>query len=102
MRAVGLGQGSQAVGSVFESLACQKIYDPEISEILRGSLRKLSALSEKIFSTENHDTPPPPLLIHSFIRYWKLSETQYRRVPLQSFSILPDKQKSTANRDITL
>ena len=64
MTAVGLGQqGSQAVGSVLESLACQKIYDPEISEILRGSLRKLSALSEKLFSTENHDTPrPPPFL----------------------------------------
>ena len=37
-------------------------------------------------STEKFDTPP--LLIHKFMRYRKLSETQHRKVPLQSFSAL--------------
>ena len=43
MTAVSLGQqGSQAVGWGFESLPCQIF--PEISETLRGSLLKFSAL----------------------------------------------------------
>ena len=57
MTAVGLGQGSQAVGSMFESLPCQKltIYPlhfsiPEISETPRGSLMKIfGTVRQKIF-----------------------------------------------------
>ena len=68
MTAVGLGQqGSQAVGSGFESLPCQKplrfhplhFSIPEISETLKGSPTKFFCRDKK-FSTEKFDTPPPP------------------------------------------
>ena len=71
MTAVGLGQqGSQAVGSGFESIPCQKflrIYPyqfsiPEISETLRGSPTKIFGTETKKKLTENRETPslPPP------------------------------------------
>ena len=69
MTAVVLGQqGSQAVGSGFESLRCQKnftIYPkhfsiPEISETLRGSPTEIfGTVRRKKISTEKLDTPPP-------------------------------------------
>ena len=70
MTAVGLGQqGSQVVGSGFESLSCQTFlrlsltdFDTRISETLKGPFRKF--LRDKNFSTENLDIPPP--LIQTF------------------------------------
>ena len=69
MTAVGLGQqGSQVVGSGFESLSCQTFlrlsltdFDTRISETLKGPFRNF--LRDKKFSTENLDTPP---LIQTF------------------------------------
>ena len=57
MTAVGLGQqGSQAVGSGFESLPCQNFYDlsltfsiPETSETLRGSYENFRHCETKSF-----------------------------------------------------
>ena len=54
-----------------------------------------------MFSIEIFDTPPPLLLIHNLLRHRKLSETQHRTVPLQSFFGTVRQKKSTKNRDIT-
>ena len=73
MTAVGLGQqGSQAVGSGFESLPCQNFLRfilnmfryPKLMKHERVPLRKIWALRQKI-STENLDTPPPLIQIFS-------------------------------------
>ena len=58
---------------------------PKISETLRGSPTKTFCLTvPRILIL--------PLLIHKLIRYRKLSDTQHRRVPLQSYSVLPEKK----------
>ena len=107
MTAVRLGQqGSQEVGSGFESLSCQIFlrftlsifWCPKIVKQWRVPLRCFSALWDKKFSTENLDTPPSPL-IHKLFRCRKLSETQHRRVHLQNFSALWDIKFSTENLD---
>ena len=76
MTAVGLGQqGSQAVGSGFESLPCQKFLRfiqhfsiPKINETLKGSFTKFFGTVRQKYSTENTSslTPPPLLSINCF------------------------------------
>ena len=105
MTAVGLGQqGSQAVGSGFESLPCQIFYDlslrfsiHETSETLRGSHENFRHCETKSFRQKVLILPPP--LIHKLFGYQKISGTQHRRVPLWSFSALWDKKFLTKNRD---
>ena len=87
MTAVGLGQqGSQAVGSSFESLSCQvflTIYNyhfsiPEISKTLKGSPTKFfGTVRQKIFDRKSwYSLFPPSSVIHNFFRYKKFCETQ--------------------------
>ena len=94
MTAVGFGQqGSQAVGSGFESLPCQNFFTiypshlsiPEISETLRGSPTKIFGTVRQKILTENRDTPSPVLSINFFDTG---NFVKHRRVPLQSFSVL--------------
>ena len=60
-------------------------------------LQILSALwDKKSFDGKSWFSPLP---IHKLFRYGKLSETQHRRVTLQSFSVLRDKEFSTKNCD---
>ena len=94
MTAVGLGQqGSQAVGSGFESLLCQislrfipNIFAfsiPEISERLKDSPMEFFGTETKNFDGKSRYPPPRLLSINFFLfRYRKFSETQHRRVPL--------------------
>ena len=63
----------------------------------RVPLWNSSALSDKIFLTENRDTRPP--VIHNSFDNRKLSETQHRRVPLRNSSALWDKNFLIENRD---
>ena len=58
-------------------------------------------MRQKIFDGKSWYSPPPSL-IHKHFLYRKFSETQHRRVPLRSFSVLWDKKFSMENRDITL
>ena len=52
--------------------------------------RNFLVLCDKYFSTENLDTPPPPLIQKLFC-YRTFSETHIRRVPLRNFSALRQK-----------
>ena len=99
MTAVGLGQqGSQAIGSRFESLPCQNFLR-FISNIFRypkimkhqgfcyGFFRHCET---KNFSTEKLDTTPR--LIHKHFGYRKFFETQHRRVLLRNLLALRQKK----------
>ena len=87
MTAVGLGQqGSQAVGSGFQSLPCQTF------------LRFIPNNFQHPFSAENLNTPPSPILSINFFATGNFLK-QHRRVLLRIFSVLWDKKFSTENRD---
>ena len=106
MTTVGLGQqGSQAVGSGFESLPCQSFLRfipnsfryPKLMKQKVVLLRNFSALWDQKFSTESLDALPP--LINKLFRYRKVSETQHKRVPRRNFSALWDKNFLTETLD---
>ena len=105
MTALALGQqGSQAVGSGFESLLWQislrfipNIFRyPEFVIQKRVPLRFFRHCETKQFWRKILILP---LLNPKIFRYRKFSETQQRRVPLGSFPALWDKKRLTENRD---
>ena len=80
MTAVGLGQqGSQVVGSGFESLSCQTFYDlsltvfdTRISETLKSSFRKFfGTVRQKILNGKSWYSPP---LLSKLFRYPKVMQ----------------------------
>ena len=69
---------------------------PEIIDTIKGS-------PAKVFGNERQKNFGgsfwyfPPLLIHKIFHYRKFSETQHRRVPLRSFSVVRDKKNFDRN-----
>ena len=84
-----LGVRATALPKIFTTYPWH-LSTPEINEILRGSLRKFSALWDKKFCDgKSWHYPPPPTLSSKLFRCPKLMKDQ--KVPLRHFSALWDK-----------